>query len=56
LPAAPALAVSATAGLLIYLLVLLLVDRAVLKELVAQAGGVWSPISRLEDSARRDLR
>jgi PST family polysaccharide transporter len=53
LPAAPTLAVSVVGGLLTYLVLLLLVDRTVLKELVTQAGQVLSPFRDSRISARR---
>ena len=52
LPAAPTLAVSVVAGALTYFVVLVLVDRAGLKEVAAQAGQVCSPFFRRRVPAR----
>jgi hypothetical protein len=46
LPAAPALVVSVAGGSLTYVVALLWADRDVLRDLLAQAARVWTPLSR----------
>jgi O-antigen/teichoic acid export membrane protein len=56
LPAAPALVLSAACGALAYLVVLLLADRDVLKDLVGQLGQMWSSLLPWRASAGQDPR